>query len=524
MFRLRKFLPAFRSLPRNRRCPTALALLPLLIVLSCPATHAQDELVKVTIRSTFNAGQPVDSVAISPDGRWGAVGTKSGGVGVFSLDAAGQPRWVAHNKGRVNVLAFNRPGNLLAAAGDDAIVDLVNPATGQARALTGHKHKVWALAFSPDGQVLASGGDDKEIIVWDANTGTELYRLTRDTAKAILYLGFNAMGTTLLAADETGVISEWDVKNRSRLRQLTDSDKTLYSAGGNFSGSMLAVGVESSAMRSFPTGGISPSDLIRERRVKLYDTDKLEVAKTIDQIAGEVAALSVSADSHYVAVARQQVDRSYLSVYDIQHGNEIVSFPGNVNLNTVAFSADGQSLASGDDSGEVRLYAIQGIAPGNDAGDITGIKFTVSTSQPTSLIPADSKLILGVMDFDANGVDPATAQTVAELLHTRIAANSSVTLVERAKVEQLLHEQDFQNSNRADSSTAARLGQLLGARKMIFGSVGKLGSTMIVHTEIVDVETGKVDGSIDVTCQRCTVEDLPDAVAKMKHYLVADSH
>lgn len=487
---------------------------------------AQTELITVSVRSTFNAGQAVETIALSADGKTGAVGTKSGQVGIIDLGAGNPPRWLARHKKRVNVLAFNRAGTLLASAGDDGTVDLISIPGGQTKELNGHRRKVWALAFSPEGQFLTSGGDDKEIIVWDSTSGAELYRLMRDSNKAIIFLGFNGSGTKLLAADETGVISEWDVKNRARLRQQSDSDKTFYSAAGSFSGNYLVVGTEFSTPQKGAAlkGTIRPTDLYRESRVKLYDTDKLEVTKTIDNINGEVSSISISADNRYVAISRQRISDSYLSVYDILRGIEVTSFPGNGDLKAVAFSPDGQSLASGNEMGEVRVYEIKGIRPGREVGDIRGMKFKVNSSQASPLIPKNANLIVGVVDFDANGVDTGTANEVADQLRTRIAASGSVTLVERSKMEQIIHEQNFQASNRTDPATATRLGHLLGARKIIFGSVGKLGTSLTIHTEVVDVETGKVDGSSEIICQQCAGEDLPEAVAALEHYLIDDSH
>jgi WD40 repeat protein len=505
---------------------------------------AQTELVAPTLRTTFNAGQAVETLALSPDGEWGAAGTGNGLVGLFGLKASDQPRWLAHHKKRMNVLAFNRASSLLAAAGDDGIIDLVAVPSGQIKQLGGHRHRVVALAFSPEGQLLASAGGDRELIVWDTGSASELYRIDRETGKTALFLGFNGMGTTLIAVDESGVISEWDVKTRARLRQLKDSDKIIESATESFSGSYLALGTELSALQKGadsestdrevlrdspigrptinPSSTIRPTDLYRESRIKLYDTGNLEVAKTIDGINGEVSSISLSADSHYVAVARRRISESYLSVYDVQRGIEVTSFPGKGNVRTVAFSFDGQSLASGADSGDVRVYAIKGIQPGGEVGDLKGLKYSVTTSQANPLVSADPRTIIGVMSLDANGVDTGTAQAVADLLRTRIAGSGAATLVEREKMEQIIREQNFQYSVRADAAMAVKLGHMLGARKMIFGSVSRLGTSMAIHTEVVDVESGRIEGSCEVICQKCVGEDLPEAIAKLTHYLVPD--
>lgn len=498
-----------------------------LILVLAASLWGQNELMTPTLRSTFNVREDVQAIVLSPDGKLGAVGTRNGGVGVFSLESTGDVHWVAHYKKRVNAIVFNRAGSFVAAAGDDGIVSLVSLPSYQIKELSGHGRKIFTLAFSPDGQFLASAGEDKEVTMWDPNTGTEQYSLARDSGKHVIYVGFNGMGTTLFGVDESGAIWEWDVKNRKQVRRQKDSDRTVYSATTSFSGDYLALGTEFEALQKQAihlNDTIRPTDLYRESRIKLYEAGTLAIAKTIEEINGQVVSIALSADNHYVAAARERINESFLSVYDVQRATEVVSFPSSGFVHAVAFSADGRSLASGTSTGEVKIYAIKGITPGGEVGDLKGMKFTVIPSQSEPLIPKNANITVGVVDFEAYGVDTGTAQAVAELLRTRIVANSSVTVVERAKMEKIIHEQDFQYSGLADKKTAVNLGRLLGARKMIFGSVGKLGTSMTIHTEMVDVEKGTIDGSCDLVCQQCAGEDLPEAVAKLKHSLVADSH
>lgn len=509
---------------------------------------AQNELLTPSVRGSVNVRQSPNALALSPDGRWGAVGARSGDVVVFSLTSLGTPKLVVHHKKQVNALAFNRAGTLLASAGDDGVIKLASLPGGQIRELRGHKHKLFALAFAPDGQLLASGGEDREVIAWDPNSGAEQYRLDRDGRKPVRLVGFNAMGTTLLSIDDSGVISEWDANNRSRLTQVQDSDKASDSAAENFAGTYLAIGSEFTAPQKGtnlprptarnilgsdvgrpeigldPSSVIRPIDLYRESRIKIYDLSKLQVAKIIDGINGQVVSISISADNQYVAVARQRITESFLSLYDILRATEVMSFPVSDKIRAVAFSADGQSLASAADNGEVKIYAIKGIQPRGEVGDLRGMKFSVTSSQGGSIIPTSASLIIGVMPFEAHGVGEGVAQAVVNLLRTQITSKSSVRLVDRTKMAQILEEQNFQYSSRADPATAIRLGRVMGARKMISGNVSKVGTSMTIYTQMVDVETGMVDGNCNVVCQQCDDQDLIEAVARLKPALVADSH
>ncbi len=473
--------------------------------------QAQDELFESRIRQVVNAGRPVESMVLSPDGRWGAVGAKSGDVGLIALSTPGQLQWVAHLKGKVYALAFNRAGSLLAAAGDDATINLIDVRTDEIRTLRGHHKRVRSVAFSPDGSLIASGGDDKEIRLWDAQSGADMYTLPCDSCKSVIHLGFNEIGTTLFVVDYLGEILEWDVKNRRRLRQDQDPAQMIRSAATDFSGSELVLGGE-----NITSGGV------RTNGIRLYDADRMVVSKNFSPGEFEVDALSVSPDHNYLAAGRNNIRHSDLSLYDIHSGSEIVSYPAGADIKAVAFSPDGHSLASADASGEIRIYDVKGVTPGGGRGDLVGMKFHVMSSSSSPLIPAHAELTIAVIDFDANGVEASTAHTITDLMHTRIAANRAITLVDRSRVERVIREQNFQYSDRVDPTSAVRLGKMLGASKMVFGAVGKLGTSTNIHTEMIDVETGRIDGSVDVICQQCHDEDLPEAIAALKRSLVED--
>src|SRR5664280_2589320 len=69
-----------------------------LVLFLVASLWAQTELMTPTLRSTFNVREPVEAIVLSPDGKLGAVGTRSGGVGVFSLESPDNVHWVAHYK------------------------------------------------------------------------------------------------------------------------------------------------------------------------------------------------------------------------------------------------------------------------------------------------------------------------------------------------------------------------------------------------------------------------------------------
>lgn len=72
-------------------------------------------------------------------------------------------------------------------------------------------------------------------------------------------------------------------------------------------------------------------------------------------------------------------------------------------------------------------------------------------------------------------------------------SNVPVPTVERAKIAQVLEELKFQHSGAVDSTTAIKLGRMLGAQKLVMGTITELadGKLMIV-LRLVDVTTAEI--------------------------------
>lgn len=76
------------------------------------------------------------------------------------------------------MLAFNGSGSLLAAAGDDEGIKLINTIDGSiVRVLKGHKGPVTGLDFNPNGELLASLDSNGTVLCWELQSGTVSYTL-----------------------------------------------------------------------------------------------------------------------------------------------------------------------------------------------------------------------------------------------------------------------------------------------------------------------------------------------------------
>ncbi len=98
---------------------------------------------------------------------------------------------------------------------------------------------------------------------------------------------------------------------------------------------------------------------------------------------------------------------------------------------------------------------------------------------------AEQKKRVAVMDFDYStvrtdiaaifGFDQDVGKGVADLLVNKLVKDGTYSVIERKALEKVLAEQNFSNSDRADPSSAAKIGRVLGVDAIIVGSITQFG-------------------------------------------------
>jgi curli biogenesis system outer membrane secretion channel CsgG len=106
--------------------------------------------------------------------------------------------------------------------------------------------------------------------------------------------------------------------------------------------------------------------------------------------------------------------------------------------------------------------------------------------QPAGAQAPPRKPRIAVLDFDYATVQTSTAalfgtnvdigKGITNLLITDLVKDGTYSIIERQALDKIMTEQNFSNSQRADPSSAAKLGKLLGVDCIIVGSITQFGN------------------------------------------------
>jgi len=111
---------------------------------------------------------------------------------------------------------------------------------------------------------------------------------------------------------------------------------------------------------------------------------------------------------------------------------------------------------------------------------------------------------VAIMEFDNFSIGKyqeqlgALGKGLADWFENDFAKISEMKVVERDKINFVLKEIELQKSGAVDRSTAVRVGKILGAKYMVFGSITQLDdkhTRMVVR--VVSVETSEIIASVD---------------------------
>lgn len=116
-----------------------------------------------------------------------------------------------------------------------------------------------------------------------------------------------------------------------------------------------------------------------------------------------------------------------------------------------------------------------------------------------SMLVAQDKETVAVLDFEGRGISQMEAQTLTDRFSSELARTDAMIQVERNQMNSILKEQGFQQSGCTSGECAAEVGALLGVQHMIAGAFGKIGNSYTIDAKLFSVETGKLEKTVSRT-------------------------
>jgi WD40 repeat protein len=256
--------------------------------------------------------------------------------------------------GTIRSMAFSPSGRAIATATDHA-VELWDVDAGRASiTVTGHDGDIESVAFSPDGRTVATAGADNTARLWDATTGHSVATLGPVTS----YLAaFNPDGRTLATATADGAIKFWDLATGRIVRKLTNADGVVVMAFSPDGRTLAAGGKRATA---------TLWDVATGRARKRLDSHVPESCTTTPDGTGRVwcsaengqlSALAFSPDGKRLLTSDTEHPNT-VRLWNTQAGTLTATLTAPNDVDSLAFSPDGHTMAAGTSGGTTLLWDV----------------------------------------------------------------------------------------------------------------------------------------------------------------------
>lgn len=132
------------------------------------------------------------------------------------------------------------------------------------------------------------------------------------------------------------------------------------------------------------------------------------------------------------------------------------------------------------------------------------VRIQVMADEQARRVVLPGRGVVGIPPFSTAVADSALAPlafALSDLIAVDLAQSPKVRIVERNRLADVMRELDLARSGRVDDATAPRIGKLVRADRLIFGSVQGMdnGKTLRIGARVGDVDRAVVTTALDAT-------------------------
>lgn len=106
---------------------------------------------------------------------------------------------------------------------------------------------------------------------------------------------------------------------------------------------------------------------------------------------------------------------------------------------------------------------------------------------------AVEKLSLAVLDLESKGVDSSTTDILTETLRRELVNTKRFNIVDQSQIDDTMEEVLPQMKGCTTMECAIEMGRMVGADKVLRGSISTLGKKYILEVRLIDLESGTVE-------------------------------
>ncbi|OYD87099.1 serine/threonine protein kinase [Nostoc sp. 'Peltigera membranacea cyanobiont' 213] len=250
----------------------------------------------------------------------------------------------------VNALAISPDDYTLASGSDDKNIKLWDLNTQKVLAtLSGHSQAVKSVAFSPDGKILATASDDKTIKLWQVETLKEICTLVGHS-HAVKSIAFSPDGQILASGSWDKTIKLWDVNTGREIYTIAGHQLQVNSVAFSPQDQILASASYDRTIRLWQLRAFGGFEEKFENRPCYC------LLSTLSGHAWAVLTVAFSPDGQILATGS---DDNTIKLWEVNTGQLICTLVGHSwSVVAVAFTADGETLLSASCDKTVKLWKV----------------------------------------------------------------------------------------------------------------------------------------------------------------------
>ena len=397
--------------------------------------------------------------------------------------------------------------------GKVALVDILKGATENSFQCKG---KPLRVAIDAGKQFLAVATSDERLEIFDLTAMMPAGSIdAREKLDDILFLGFDRLAQQLVVIRKYGEVVSWNAATMKPMRELSlaggelhGSKSVVNAAATNRASNLFAVALEEIAL---PKGGVmGGQNLVRNDMVLAYDWNTGVELKRI-KTNWPVELMVLGPGNDHVCVINDE-DKS-ITLIDLRKGELGSSVIMDMKPVALAVSEDNSWLAAGTKDGGISVWQMQFKEEASvKSSSVPALAGRIrSRSGKVPALKPGTPVKMAILGFEAKGVPAEYADICVNTMSNALADFDYITLVERRMIQKIVNEQEFQLSGLTEEE-GVEVGKLSKADLVLLGSVGKLGSSVVISARLISVKTGKVMKGREVTCEECRDQDIYDAI------------